>query len=132
MKKNITTLVIDLEDRKTYTISLLHNNEPFKYLRITSFTDDDQKHQLKPILSATKERSRLLSNSPFKNYQSNLYLFTYLNPKIHHPLYVHPYLLNNTILYTKNISQLQYHPWDTTEPGHPHFALDTTSIQVSN
>ena len=78
--------VTDSEDHKTYDIVLLQNNEPFKYLGITSSSNDDQKHQFKIMFSATKEKSRILSTSPFKNYQSKSYLFTHLNPKIHYPL----------------------------------------------
>ena len=39
-----TISVTDSEDRKSYEITLLQNDELFKYLRITSFTDDDQKY----------------------------------------------------------------------------------------
>ena len=39
-----TILVTDLEGHKTYEISLQQNNEPFKYLGITSSNDDDQKY----------------------------------------------------------------------------------------
>ena len=37
--------VKDSEDHKIYEITLLQNNEPFKYLGITSSNDDDQKHR---------------------------------------------------------------------------------------
>ena len=84
---NLNTISIkDSEDKKQYEINLLQNNEPFKYLGITSSNDDDQNHQFQTILQATTEGSRILSTSPFKNYQAKLYLFTHLNPKIHYPL----------------------------------------------
>ena len=57
--KNNTISVIDSEGPKTYEISLIQNNEPFKYLVIISSTDDDQKQQFKTIISATKEGSRI-------------------------------------------------------------------------
>ena len=76
----------DSEDHKIYEINLLQNNEPLKYLGITSFNDDDQKHQFQTTFQATTEDSRLLSVSPFKNYHVKLYLFTHLNPKTHYPL----------------------------------------------
>ena len=60
----------DSEDHKIYEINLLQNNEPFKYLGITSFNDDDQKHQFQTIFQATTEGSRILSISPFKNYHA--------------------------------------------------------------
>ena len=84
---NLNTISIkDSEDKKQYEINLLQNNEPFKYLGITSSNDDDQNHQFQTILQATTEGSRILSTSPFKNYQAKLYLFTHLNPKINYPL----------------------------------------------
>ena len=84
--KRNTISIKDSEDQKRYEINLLQNNEPFKYLGITSSNDDDQKHQFQTILQATTEGSRILSISPFKNYQAKLYLFTHLNPKLHYPL----------------------------------------------
>ena len=105
-------------------MSLLQNNEPFKYLEITSCTDDDQKHQVKPMLSARKEGSRLLSDSPFKTTNQNYISSRISTFKIHYTL--------SCTLYMKNIYQHQYPPWGTTKPNHLHFALNTTSTQVSN
>ena len=81
-----TISVTESEDHKSYEIALLENNGPFKYLGIPSSTGDDQKHQFQTILLTTTEGSRILFISPFKNYQAKLYLFTYLNHKIHFPL----------------------------------------------
>ena len=82
--KNHTILVTDSKDHNTYKASLLQNNEPFNYLRITFTTNGNQNHQLKPMVSTTQEGSRILSISPFKNYHSKLYQFTNINPKIHY------------------------------------------------
>ena len=51
-------------------MSLLQNDELFKYLGITSSTDDDLNYQFRTILLARKLESRILFTSPFKNYQA--------------------------------------------------------------
>ena len=74
-----------LEKHQTYTIVLLQNDELFKYLEIAFTLDSDQNYQFKSILSVAQLRSRILSTSPFKYYNSKLYLFTHLNLTIYYP-----------------------------------------------
>ena len=76
--------VTDSEDHKTYEITLLQNNEPFKYLGMTFSTDDDQNTLISNNDFGNDRRIKnILFISPFIKYHVTLYLFTRLNPKIH-------------------------------------------------
>ena len=83
--KHNTISVIDSEDHKSYDITLLQNNAPFKYLRITSSTDDDQT-SISNNTFGNNRRIKNINHHPLQNYQEKLYLFTHLNPKINYPL----------------------------------------------
>ena len=63
------------EKQKTYNISLLQNNDPFKYLVITFTPDRNQSHQFKSIHIKAQQESKICSTSPLKNCHSQLYLF---------------------------------------------------------
>ena len=83
--KHNTISVIDSEDHKSYDITLLQNNAPFKYLRIISSTDDDQT-SISNNTFGNNRRIKNINHHPLQNYQAKLYLFTHLNPKINYPL----------------------------------------------
>ena len=121
----------DSEDHKTYELNLLQNNEPFKYLGLTSSNDDDQKHQFQKIFQVTTEGSRILSISLFKNYHAKITYSRISIPKYIIPSHAH-YLKNNMTHYIKHKYLMIYPHWDITELDHPHYVLDVTSTQVYN
>ena len=83
--KHNTISVIDSEDHKSYDITLLQNNAPFKYLRIISSTDDDQTS----ISNNTFGNNRRIKNNirqPFQKLsRKTLSIHESQYHKIHYP-----------------------------------------------
>ena len=65
---------------------MLNNYTLFKYLGVTSASNESPKHELQSLKEKTKTGARILASPPLTRYQFHIYLNTHLQPKIFHPL----------------------------------------------
>ena len=68
------------------TIPHLPNDVPFKYLDGNTTRIGGQQYQFRETVQIAKEGTRIISANTFANFQTRLYVNTYLKNKLYYPL----------------------------------------------